>query len=89
MVQFGRMLVLEDPPDFLQPALDSFRLMGTKEFFVSNDRMAQLVQYILQSACPSKVILNRPQVGGERLVHKIEWEGIRFFSVSRRPIAVG
>ena len=75
--------------ELLQAALDSCRLLGTSEFYVPHGKMARLVQYMLQSAGSSRIVLNRPQVGGGRFVHNVEWQGIRFVSVSWRPMVVG
>jgi len=82
-------LPLERTPELLKAAMASCSLFGTSEFYVPHGKMVRVVQYMLQSVGPSRIVLNRPQVGGHRYVHNVEWEGIRFVSVSPRPMVVG
>jgi hypothetical protein len=64
------------------------RVLGTKEFFVTQEDMIRLLRHMLGQASHPVLSLNRPQAGGPRLVHRIEWLGLIFRSVSLRPITV-
>ena len=67
-------------------ALRRHCMLGTQEFFVSQEKMTELLRYILLQTTKPRMSLNRPQVGGRRLVHWVKWFGLKFTSVSRRPV---
>ena len=76
-------------PNVLGEAVRRHRLLGTREFCVSFADMAALVAYILASTTKPELSLNRPQVGGRRLVHRAQWQRLSFSCVSTRAMTVG
>ena len=72
----------------LEEAASMRRLLGTTDFHVSFEEMTVLLGHVLPRATRPRVSLNRPQAGGGRLVHTLEWMGMRFTAVSARPILV-
>lgn len=73
----------------LVEALGRFRQVGTRDFFVPCQAMAGILNHILAGTTSPRMSLNRPQVGGGRLVHWVVWRGLRFICVSRSPLSVG
>ena len=64
------------------------QVLGTREFFLSPEDMVRLLRHVLGQASRPILSLNRPQTGGPRLVHRVEWRGFSFRSISLRPITV-
>jgi hypothetical protein len=64
------------------------RLLGTREFFVSPRQILELLRDVLVLETRPHVSVNRPHAGGRGLVHSVEWQGLRFVSVTVRPIAL-
>jgi hypothetical protein len=62
------------------------RSMGSAEFFLSPESMGRLLQHIIPQATTLRASLNRPQAGGKRLVHSVEWKSMRFVSASEYPL---
>lgn len=61
---------------------------GTKELFIHRESMVALLQHVMRCTTEPRVSLNRPQYGGKRLVHRLEWSGVTFVAVSDIPILV-
>jgi hypothetical protein len=64
------------------------RLLGTREFYLSGTEMLCLLRSTFGLAPGAVFSLNRPQAGGGALVHRVEWRGLVFTSVSRRPFVL-
>ena len=75
-------------PRLLAEAAGRQRVLGTKEFYLAPEEMVALLQHVLRRTTLPCLSLNRPQAGGTRLVHRLDWEGLRFVSVSVRPLLV-
>jgi hypothetical protein len=80
LVAPGEMLVAE--------AMVRRRRLGTSEFFVSSSHMLQLLRQALQELPRPVLSLNRPQVGGGKLVHRLEWRDLVFTCVTRKPLTI-
>lgn len=74
--------------EWLDEAVRHHELLGTREFFVSGEEITALLRNVLASTARPKVAINRPQVERKRLVHTVEWRGLKFTSVTLRPIAL-
>ncbi len=74
--------------EILARSFKQSQVTGASDFFVPAAKMAVLVRYILGRTAHPAVSLNRPQVGRRRYVHRVEWCGVTFRSVSTRPLAV-
>jgi len=61
---------------------------GAAVEFIPDHKMHRLLAHVLQHAPGCRISLNVPQVGGERLVHKVTYDGTLYISVSQRPFAV-
>ncbi len=72
----------------LADAIVRRRNLGTSEFFVSPTHMLQILRQALRESPRPVLSLNRPQVGGRRLVHRLEWRDLVFTCVTRRPLTV-
>jgi hypothetical protein len=66
-------------------ALARSALLGTCDFFLPPGEMVRLLRHVLRQTNRPRVSVNRPQVGGEMLVHSVEWKGLVFKSASTRP----
>lgn len=77
-----------DTNALLADALCRHRLLGTRQFFVSQEEIIALLSYVLCQTTRPSLSLNRRQVGGWRLVHWVEWLDLKFTSVSTREIVV-
>ena len=64
------------------------RLLGTREFYVSGEEMLRLLRSVFGLVPGAVLSLNRPQAGGGKLVHRVEWRGLVFTSVSRKPFVL-
>ncbi|MBD3349840.1 MAG: hypothetical protein GF400_11695 [Candidatus Eisenbacteria bacterium] len=69
-------------------ALATSELTGSTEFFVPVEKLIGMLRRILEGTTRPVVSINRPQVGGGGMIHSLEWRGLKFHSVSRRPIHV-
>ncbi|MHC4914612.1 MAG: hypothetical protein ACYTGB_03890 [Planctomycetota bacterium] len=72
----------------IDDALERRRLLGTREFYVSCEDMLRLLRSVFARAPRPVLSLNRLQDGGRGLVHRVEWDGMVFTCVSRRPFVV-
>ena len=63
-------------------------LLGTSDFFLPPEEMVKLLRHILRRTNRPRMSMNRPQVGGESLVHSVEWKGVIFKSVSTQPFVL-
>ncbi len=81
-------LVRDSAPGLLANAVRRHQLLRTQRFFVSQKELIFLLGYILSRTTEPKLSLNRPQVGGRRFVHWVEWLDLRFTSVSKLPIVM-
>lgn len=72
----------------LEGWLQRQRLLGTREFFLPPEDLICLLRHVLGHPSHPILSLNRPQTGGPRLVHRIDWLGLSFRSISLRPITV-
>lgn len=72
----------------LEGWLQRQRVLGTREFFLPPEDLLRLIRHMLGHASRPVLSLNRPQTGGSRLVHRIDWLGLSFRSISLRPITV-
>lgn len=70
----------------LHEALEQYRIVGTQDFYASFDEIVELGKYVMSSSTNPNMSLNRPHVGGRRLVHWVRYAGLKFTSVSERPI---
>jgi hypothetical protein len=73
----------------LDDALRRQALLGTTEFYVSPGEMLRVLKRALSELPRPVLSLNRPHAGGKSIVHRVEWRGLVFTSVSHRPLAVG
>lgn len=74
--------------DWADEAVCRHRLLGTREFYVSHRHIVELLRCVLTSSTRLHVSINRPHAGGRGLVHNVEWQGLRFVSVTTRPIVL-
>jgi len=74
--------------DPLAEAIKRRHNLGTSEFYVSPTHMLQILRQALRELPRPVLSLNRPQVGGRRLVHRLEWRDLVFTCVTRRPLTV-
>jgi hypothetical protein len=72
--------------DWTDEAVLRNRLLGTKEFYVSQRHIVELLRRVLASSTRPSVSINRPHADGGGLVHNVEWNGLTFVSVTARPI---
>jgi hypothetical protein len=74
--------------DPLAEALARRNVLGTREFFVSPGHMIRILRAALSRPPRPRLSLNRPQVGGASMVHRLEWQELVFTCVTRRPLTV-
>ncbi|HOX05261.1 MAG TPA: hypothetical protein PK280_02575 [Planctomycetota bacterium] len=72
----------------LNEAIRRERTLGTTEFFLREADMRSLVQHLL-GRCPGTwMSLNNTHALGRGFLHRAEWMGLKFVSVSARPFMV-
>ena len=74
--------------DWADEAVSRHRLLGTREFYVPQRHIVKLLRCVLASSTRLSVSINRPHAGGRGLIHNVEWHGLRFISVTARPIVL-
>jgi hypothetical protein len=74
--------------DVLDEALRRRDVLGTDEFYVSPVEMVRVLSRTLCELPRPVVSLNRPHAGGRSVIHRVEWRGLVFTSVSHRPLAI-
>ncbi|MHC4247747.1 MAG: hypothetical protein ACYS9X_01335 [Planctomycetota bacterium] len=74
--------------DWVDEAVLRNRLLGTREFYVPQRQLLELVRRVLASSARPHVSMNRPHTRGRGLVHNVEWRGLKFISVTTRPIVL-
>jgi hypothetical protein len=72
----------------LADALERKRALGTKEFFLRGGEMRSLVQHLLGQHPDARLSLNNTHSLGCGFLHRAELMGLRFISVSVRPLLV-
>jgi len=75
--------------NWLCEAANRHRMLGTREFYVPQRHVLELLRLVLASSTTPDISINRHQVGSKGLVHKVKWQGLTFISVTLRPIVVG
>jgi len=74
--------------DILDDALRRQAMLGTTEFYVSPDEMLRVLRRALGELPRPVLSLNRPHLGGKSVIHRVEWRGLVFTSVSHQPLAI-
>jgi hypothetical protein len=76
----------QDP--VLSNAVERNQLLGTREFFLRESEMIDLLQYLVSRPPGPVLSLNQPHAAGRHFIHRAAWLGLTFVCVSLRPLTV-
>jgi hypothetical protein len=65
------------------------QLVGTREFYVSSGDIMEIGRYVLDHTTIPYLAMNRPHTGPRHFIHRIEWMGLKFISLSYHRISIG